>query len=332
MNQLTSTVVSLDWNENPLGPSPSAVARVREAASAMHRYPRGLLEQVSDQLAAYLGVASGELLLTAGVDEAVDLVLSLATHAYVVSPGFDGYLARAQAVWPVPVTALALDDHWQPSAIPHTRATGSVGLLAQPNNPTGNMFRRSWIDEFRLGVERLMLDATYAEFCPSSRYLYQARHPGTFIFRSFSKAFGLAGMRLGCLVGEASEIRVLAERRRFQPVDTFSLHALSGTLSDAAHIERSVAATREAAANLARILERSSLFDRVVTTDAGFIIGETRGVACEALVGELGARGVRVRNCASLGLPGWIRVSGGTVADQSRLEAALALLAEGVTV
>src|SRR5438309_12012441 len=89
--------VLLDWNESPIGPSAMAVQRVVQAAPYLHRYPRGVVEEVSALTAGYLGVSPGEVLLTAGVDEAVDLALRLAARAWVSRPGFDGFPERAPA-------------------------------------------------------------------------------------------------------------------------------------------------------------------------------------------------------------------------------------------
>src|SRR5438132_642268 len=83
--------VLLDWNESPIGPSAMAVRRVVQAAPYLHRYPRGVVEEVSALTARYLGVSPGEVLLTAGVDEAVDLALRLAGRTWVIRPGFDGF-------------------------------------------------------------------------------------------------------------------------------------------------------------------------------------------------------------------------------------------------
>jgi histidinol-phosphate/aromatic aminotransferase/cobyric acid decarboxylase-like protein len=84
----------LDWNESPIGPPPLAVKRVIDAADRLHRYPRGLTEEVTASAASYFGVANERVMLTSGVDEATDITLSLGTRAWGLQPGFDGYRDR----------------------------------------------------------------------------------------------------------------------------------------------------------------------------------------------------------------------------------------------
>jgi histidinol-phosphate aminotransferase len=149
----------LDWNESPIGPPALAVKRVIDAAERIHRYPRGLMEEIAVLAAGHFGVAPENILLTAGVDEAIDITLSLAARAWGVQPGFDGYEDRVRtngkpfhpiplgadpAVWIARIRAVAghvfIDETYQefssaPSVLrtgPGTRGCWSTAASPRP--------------------------------------------------------------------------------------------------------------------------------------------------------------------------------------------------------
>jgi histidinol-phosphate/aromatic aminotransferase/cobyric acid decarboxylase-like protein len=323
----------LDWNESPLGPSPLAVRAVREAAAQLHRYPRGLLDDVCELTAIHLGVAHTQVLLTAGVDEAVDIALSLADAAWGVQPGFDGYPDRAAAQGK-PFRPIALGADWHPI---RTRAgslaAGDMVFIAQPNNPTGNFFDARWLADIRRTAGYLFLDETYQEFSSRPSIAGQtARDPRLLVYRSFSKALGLAGIRLGCLVGHPETIEALRPLRRFYPIDSVSLHAAAATLADGEFTRRLVSYVIEARADLARILADCGAFACVRQTEANFVIAQPFPSAAPRVLSALERDCIRVKPCDSLGLPGWLRVSVGSPEDQRRLGAALAGIGQAAPV
>ena len=228
----------LDWNEHPLGPSSQAVARVVAHAADLHRYPRGLLEAVTAKVACHHGVDAGSVLLTNGVDEATDLVLTLVDAAWFVCPGFDGYEQRAR-VWGRTLRRIPLDRAWEPTTEPGELAQGGAVFLAQPHNPTGNLFRRRWVRDVIDTAELAFLDEAYLDFTDVPSHLgLLAQHPRLLVFKSPSKAYGLAGTRLGVLIGSSALIGVLRARQRFYSVSSIALHALAGALDDLNHLAR----------------------------------------------------------------------------------------------
>jgi len=320
--------VFLDWNESPIGPSELAVTRVVQEARQLHRYPRGLLDEVAAGTADYLGVSPEEVLLTAGIDEAVDLALSLARRAWVVRPGFDGYVDRARAAGKA-VTVIPLGADWQPAADPDPApAESDMVFLAQPNNPTGTVFADDWLTRLRRAAQFVFLDETYQEFSSRSSALPDVRRdPGLFVFRSFSKAFGLAGVRLGCLVTDAGTMAALRPLQRFQPIDAVSLHAVVGTLKDPAFIQRLVSYVLEARPALVAVLRESGLFSRALGTEANFVLARPRSDVAAAVGAGLKREGIQVKHCDSLGLPGWLRISVGSRDDHLRLRGCLSRIA-----
>lgn len=149
--------------------------------------------------------------------------------------------------------------------------------------------------------------------------------PRLLVYRSFAKAAGLAGIRIGCLIGAAPAIARLTPLRRFMPIDAVSLNAVAGLLEEPEFLDRLAAHVRAARPALCATLRGSGLFADVRTTEANFVLARPRG-ALGALVDGLAEDRIRVKDCAPLGLPGWLRISVGSWEDQDRLAAALTRL------
>lgn len=314
----------MDWNESPLGPPPAAVERVIAAAGQLHRYPRGLMTEVTELAAKHLGVTPKHVLLTAGVDEAIDITLSLAERAWGVEPGFDGYVERAAAN-NRPFHGIPLGADWQPTVDKVDAGAGDIVYLAQPDNPTGMLYDIDWIRRVRDTAEYVFLDETYHEFSARPSALPAAADsPGLLVYRSFSKAMGLAGIRVGCLVAEPAVIARLEPFRRFMPIDAVSLHAAAGLLSNTSFVNRLKDHVLTARPLLAAALRESGLFTEVRNTEANFVMAEPMPEIREQVFAALASERIRVKECGGLGLPGWLRVSVGTLADQDRLASCLA--------
>ncbi|MFD8965435.1 pyridoxal phosphate-dependent aminotransferase [Streptomyces sp. NPDC059568] len=315
----------LDWNECATGPSPVAVARVVAGAGELHRYPRGLLGEVTEAVARENGVEAESVLLTNGVDEAVDLALSLVGTAYFVSPGFDGYLDRALVLGRT-ARAIPLDEQWEPVLDPAELGRGSALFLAQPHNPTGHLFRSEWVDAAVAGAEVAFLDTTYADFAaPDVRGVLTdpyplGSHPGLLLFRSFSKSHGLAGVRLGALIGAPGLISRLRSRQRFHSVNSIALHALAGSLEDPGHRLRLCAQVLADRPRYVEVLGAHPVFAEVRDTHTNFVVARCRdGLSSADVAGRLADRDVWIKDCGPLGLPGWLRISVGTLDDLDRL-------------
>lgn len=320
--------VLLDWNESPIGPPQRAIDRVVSAAATLHRYPRGLMDEVAGLAAGYLGVSPTQILLTAGVDEAVDIALSLGRRAWGVVPGFDGYRERAEANGK-PFCPVPLGPDWQPGPGWDALGDGDIVFLAQPGNPTGTLVSDAFLDRIRGAATYLFLDETYQDFssCPSA--LAEAGPaPGLLVYRSFSKAMGLAGIRLGCLVADAATIARLEPLRRFMPIDAVSLNAAAGLLEDPGFVKQLTDHVAAARVELAAILRDCGLFAEVRSTEANFALARLPADGGARLLDGLAQAQIRVRTCDPFGLPGWIRVSVGSWDDQRRLQECLRRLAE----
>lgn len=325
-----SDVLIMDWNESPLGPPLVAVQRVAAAARFLHRYPRGLMEEVAQLAAGYLGVHPSQVLLTSGVDEAIDIAMSLVDRGLGVKPGFD-FDSRALAC-DKPFVPIPLDADWQPTwNVPRITSADAV-FIAQPGNPTGNLIQQEWLDKARDTAGYLFIDETYQEFCSAPSVL---SHPfsdsRTMVYRSFAKAFGLAGIRVGCLIGHQDLIARLEPRRRFMPIDAVSLNAAAAVLEEPSFVGELTSHVLRARPQLAACLRDSGLFAEVRDTETNFVIARVAPGTSEAFVVALARRGVQVKDCGFFGLADWIRVGVASWADQSRLGEVLGRIrAEGV--
>jgi histidinol-phosphate aminotransferase len=321
------TLLLLDYAETAVPPLPKAIRRIQDHAHELNRYPRGLREEATRAFAQAHGLEADQVLLTSGVDEATDLVLLEAGMLTCVTPGFFGYWERAKAL-NIPTTRVQLNAAWQlPERWYEDASRESAFLVAQPNNPTGSRFDdATWLDQALDWFSIVVVDETYrlvadepAESCTNRR----ADNLLTFV--SLSKSYGLAGVRIGALIGRAELVARIAQRQRFHAVDSISLHAVIGALEDVDN----VAAASEEVRRLRRLYvdvlkEARGLFTEVRTTDCTFVLGRVHDhLGVERLVTEMATHGVRVTDGSLLGLPGWIRVG---IADASAIEHLLAVL------
>lgn len=324
------TGLRLDWNESPFGPPAAAVARVLANARDLHRYPRGLLEAVTEAVALDNGVEPESVLLTNGVDEAIDLALLSVDTCWFVTPGFDAYADRARVLGrtarPIP-----LDASWRPALRPAELAeAGGAVFLAQPHNPTGQLFPAEWTDEVISRAELVFLDTTYADFSSRPASLAHpeprdaARHPRLLMFRSFSKGHGLAGVRLGALIGAPRLLTRLRSRQRFHSVDSVALHAVAGALADPDHRARLRAHILAERPHYVAELATQPIFTEVRDTHTNFVVARCReDLSSAEVVKRLAEHDVWVRDGGPLGLPGWLRITVGTSDDLLRLAGAL---------
>jgi histidinol-phosphate/aromatic aminotransferase/cobyric acid decarboxylase-like protein len=326
---MPSPPVLLDCNENPLGPSPAAVRLIREHLPSLHRYPRQVHELAVDAVARCYGVDPAQVLLTAGIDEATDLLLLEAGHGWCFVPGFNGYWQRADALG-VPLERLELDGGWRPTVAPAALGGGGVVLLAQPANPTGNYYGERWLQAVCRRPVLVAIDETYVEFSWRGSFLpLLDSHHNVVVFKSFSKLFGLAGLRLGALFGPEALIARLGRRSAFRSVDALSLHGVIGCLEDRRFLRDVVEHVRTWRPRyVAALQHRPGLLCEPRETEANFVLARCApGVESAQLVASARRLGVHLRDCGPFGLPGWIRASVGSSGALAALDDALRALA-----
>ncbi len=315
-----SECVKLASNENPLGPSPLALRAMADACPLVARYPDGGGRLLKEALAGHLGVSSEEILLGNGSNELIELVarafLSVGLSAVVPEFAFVIFSSVVRATGAEPRVAPARGLAHDLRAVRRTIAPNTrVVFLANPNNPTGTIFtRREW-KEFLADLPRgvvVVVDEAYAEFVEDHDYPDSMREreaeAAVLTVRTFSKAYGLAGLRIGYGVGPSELVSALERVRQPFNVNTLAQVAAAAALKDREHVERTVKNNREGMAYLRRELTRLGL--RVEPSWANFLLfSVARGNEVHE---RLLAKGVIVRPLAAYGLEDYLRVSIGT--------------------
>lgn len=330
--------VKLASNENPLGPSPRALEAVRAALGELHRYPDGSGYALCRALAAHWEVAPEMLVLGNGSNELLELVgrvfLSPGDEAVYAQQAFVVYDMVAQITGArkvtVPLRAFAHDLAAIRAAItPRTKLV----FLANPNNPTGAAVAPGELEAFLADVPDevvVVLDEAYYEYMPEAgrvealRFVRQGRR--LLVLRTFSKIYGLAGLRLGYGIGPAPLVGLLHKLRAPFNTNSLAQTAALAALGDAEHVARSRAVNAEGLAHLTAELTRMGL--SVAPSAANFLlvdVGRPGPAATEALL----RRGVIVRPMVGYGFPTHLRITVGTPAENARCLAALAEVLKG---
>jgi histidinol-phosphate aminotransferase len=317
----------LDFNENTVGCSPRVLERLRQLdAEQLSRYPER--EPVEEVVADFLRVTPGELLLTNGVDEAIHLLcetyLEAGDEALIVVPTYSMYRIYVMAAGARLISVPAGEDFLFPAddLCDHITPRTRLIAIANPNNPTGTVAAAA--DLLRLARSApeaaLLVDEAYFEFYGQSILAARNGISNLFVARTFSKAYGLAGLRLGALIGDADQMR--AVRRVGSPynVNAVALACLPEALGDQTYIEQYASEVRESRARLERALEALGI--QFWPSQANFVLART-GVAA-SFVEQMRRRGILVRDrSGDHGCEGCVRITLGPREHADRLLTAL---------
>jgi histidinol-phosphate aminotransferase len=320
-------LINLASNENPLGPSPRAVQAMRAAVVECHLYPDNDATALRQRLAEKHGVAAEHIVVAAGSSDLLEI-----TCRALLKPGLNAVIGRLSFIVysiairaangepiEVPMRNNAFDLEAIAAAI--NRDTRIV-FLANPNNPTGTLFNAQQLDAFLAAVPpsvTVVVDEAYydyAQFFANSRgveysrsleYVREGRN--LVVLRTFSKAPGLAGVRVGYGFGPPKLMARLAAMRTTFSVSGVAQAGALAAMDDEAHVRKAVQSNAEGAASLFDSLSR--LGCRVTPTWANFLYCELTEEAAVVAKG-LQDRGVIIRPLGSWGAPNAIRVTVGT--------------------
>jgi histidinol-phosphate aminotransferase len=330
-------VVKLASNEGPFGPFPEALDALAEAAPQLNRYPDGGAYRLRALLAERHGVRFEEIALGAGADGVVDALaqISLDPGDEVVLgwPSFPSYVITARKLGATPVTVPLRDGRYDLDALLDA-VTGRTKLVyvCHPNNPTGTMNTRAELDAYFERVPEHVLtviDQAYFEYVDDPDYAdgieeYLKRGRRVVVLRTFSKIFGLAGLRVGYGVASEAVVGAVGKvRRAFDitaPAQVASLASLSAPGADAElRRRRDVNAEGRPAVEAAL---RAHGFEPVGPAVANFVFAEV-GEDSRPLFEQLLREGVIVRPTGGFGAPGGIRVTVGTPEENALFHDAL---------
>ncbi len=332
--QLNIRAVKLASNENPLGPSPKAMEAARAALAESNRYPDGGGYYLRQELAARLGVAMENVILGAGSTDLIDIVartLLGPSDAAVTSEGsFPMYYISVRAAGAKLVTVPLRGYRFDLDALLGALSSKTkLIFLANPNNPTGTIFRASAFEKFLRSVDDIcgavvVLDEAYFEYVQEPDYsssLHLVRGGANLlVLRTFSKVYGLAGLRIGYGIGPAPLLLEMNKIRSPFNTSNVAQAAARAALDDTEHVRRSVESNRRGLKQLAEGLGRLGVGH--IPSVANFVLAEL-GRDANTVADALLREGVIVRPMGWMGFPQAIRVSVGTAAENESLLAAL---------
>jgi histidinol-phosphate aminotransferase len=327
-------VVKLASNEGPLGPFPAALEAMERAALELNRYPDGGAWALRTALADRHGVLLEEVAVGAGADGVIDClaqaVLDEGDEVVLGWPSFPSYAIDAVKCGATPVRVPLHDDRYDLDAMleavtPRTKLV----FVCHPNNPTGTTNSRAELDAYfdRVPAHVLtVLDQAYFEYIDDADYPdgiaeYFRAGRRVIALRTFSKIYGLAGLRVGYGVGPAEVVTELAKVRRAFDVGVTAQVAALASLGDDVELERRRRANAEGRARIEEILREHGL-EPAGPAVANFVYVETEGDG-RVLFDQLLRQGVIVRPLAGFGAPGAIRVTVGTAEENELFGAAL---------
>lgn len=319
--------IKLASNENPLGPSPMALDAIRDALGGLNRYPDGSCYSLVRKLSDRLGISSDTIVLGNGSDDIIGMLtralLRPGDEAVMAQPSFAMYdimtrLSGAKPVY-VPLARMSVDLDAMAAAV--TSRTRLV-FLTNPNNPTGSIFSEDAFISFLGSISSdivVVVDEAYIEFVrdPACAHAitFAAGERPVVVLRTFSKAFGLAGIRIGYGVMPA-ELALLLNRVR-QPFNVNSLAqaAAMAAMDDDGFLNRTLEVVHNGLEYLYEELDRMGI--AYVPTQANFLLVAVRRDADEVFE-EFLRRGVIVRSMSSYGYPSHIRVTVGLPEENAR--------------
>jgi len=322
-----SRLIKLDSNENPFGPSARAVDAMRGMLNAANFYPDDDCSQLRQKLATHHELPPEQVLVTAGSTALLSLLcqtlLAPGLNAVTSECSFIVYSMAVQAAGAHLIEAPMRDDRVDLDAILAAIDSNTrIVFLANPNNPTGTVVEAAAVDRFLAQVPGhvvVVLDEAYYEFALHFASLRKIKYSNSLdylrqgasvvVLRTFSKAHGLAGLRVGYGLGPAELLGYCARMRNTFSVSSVAQAAALAAIDDHEHIQRVV----ENNAMQSRVLAQglSALGYRVVPTSANFLFCDL-GEDAAALANRLQDEGVAVRPLGHWGAPNCIRVTIGT--------------------
>ena len=318
-------IVKLASNENPLGMPKSAQDAMLKAASDLGRYPDSNGFELKNVLSARLDVSAEWITLGNGSNDILELAaravaqagdeVIFSKHAFAVYP----LATQAIGAKAIEVDATAMYGHDLPAILKAVKASSDKAKLvfiANPNNPTGSYLSAQEIEDFLMAVPThvvVVLDEAYNEYLtPEQRYdaiAWVKRFPNLILSRSFSKAYGLAGLRIGYGVAQPALTDLLNRIRQPFNVNSLAQAAAIAAFQDSAFLQQGFELNRAGLVQLTQAFDALGL--TYLPSAGNFVlvrVGEDDGAGARINL-ELLKRGIIVRPVGNYGLPQWLRIS-----------------------
>jgi len=319
-------VLDLRYNENPYSIPNEVKIKIINSLDKLHKYPMRI-KDIYQQLSEYYNVSINNLLLVQGIDECVDRIIYFYRNNRFVAtwPGFDGFWQRIN-VHQVPFFNLGINHDFSVSKDGLNKLRGNdFALLANPNNPTGQLLSRDEIEKIAKTCNGFLIDETYIDYSQHDSIL-EFRYKNAFCFRSFSKAFGLAGLRLGVLIGCAEVIQRMKYSQWYCNINAISISALSAILN----IDHVVKANAEKVIIERKRMERElgKMNFEIVSTKTNFILIKISEI--DLILTFLKNRNILVKYADVFGLPNYLRISISTYKNNERFLKAMKIFSQRI--
>lgn len=322
--------IKLASNENPTGPSPKAVDAIKGIADNLNRYPDGNGYYLKNKLGERLSVSPDEIILGNGSNELIDIAsrtyMQPGDEAVMAHPSFVVYSMAVQSIGAKTVQ-VPLKDYRHDLSAMRNAVTGrtKVVFIANPNNPTGTINKKYEFDHFMEGLPDSVLvvvDEAYFEYVSEKDYADSMKWfrsgRDILILRTFSKIYGLAGLRIGYGIAKAGIVTEMNKIRAPFNTSTMAQTAALGALEDDEHVRKSRSVNEEGKAYLYGELKKLGL--EYVLTEANFIYMPVKDAA--ALYEKLLGKGVIIRPMG----PNAVRVTIGLPEENKRFIEALKIV------
>jgi histidinol-phosphate aminotransferase len=329
LNLPAASIIKVASNENPFGPSPLALTAMQKAIAGVNLYPDGNAFYLKQKLAGKLGIEPGNLILGNGSNEIIEFV----SHALLENSGHDTNVVVSQfcfAIYPIVAKMAGANiitvpakkyGHDLPAMLRAITSQTRIIFVANPNNPTGTLAPREEVIKFVNDVPDdvlLVMDEAYIEFLDDAVDLVPLVRLGTrknlVLMRTFSKIYGLAGLRIGYGIGNPEFISALEKVRQPFNINSVAQAAALAALDDEEHVRKTRANNFAGLEFFERAIRELKL--EFVPSRANFLlvrVGDGLKIF-EAMQRE----GVIVRPMGGYQLPEWIRISIGTPAENDR--------------
>ncbi len=316
--------VKLNTNESPLPPSPRVLAAIKAAADdSLRLYPSPTAAPARDAIARHFGLDPSHVLVGNGGDELIELCfrafagagdeVAFPTPTY---PLFEPLCRIHEAVASKHPTELA----WE---LPPSLGADPAPLkfIVNPNSPTGALFDRPFIEDAVVASSGVVvIDEAYVDFAPQSCLPLLEHHDNVLLLRTFSKSYGLAGMRIGFALGPTDLVDALTGVKDSYNVDRLAIVAAAAAIADEDHHKKVIAEVVTNREHLAGALEGMGF--ELVPSATNFIFAQPPKPAAE-VVARLRERKILVRHYDREPIAGWVRITVGTRDQQEKLLAAL---------
>ncbi len=320
-------IIKLASNENPFGPSKTAIDAIGTASSKIAVYPDSVARDLIAELSKYLGIKKEQIITGNGSDEILDLTVRLfineGNEAIISTPTFSVYESLIKIASGTPVfVPLKLKKHGfkydTHGILDNINEKTKLVFICSPNNPTGNLISEEEVKKILERETIVLIDEAYTEFCGSSLIGLINEYENLIITRTFSKAFGLAGLRVGYGIACKKIIDYMFRIKVPFTVNTVAQKAAIAALKDRQHLKTTIETTKKGRDHL--FVELSKIDSiKVYPSNANFLLinvkntGKTAGKIAERLF----KNGIITRDCKNFrGLDEYhLRVSIGTMEE-----------------